>query len=90
MNDSPQKVSVLRRMLGIGQKSIAADLKVAQETISKWELGKIPIPKNRVDALACCLEPADFKNLPLAAKSARVVYLISADEKTLKSVACET
>ena len=53
-------------MLGKAQKTIAADIGVKQETISKWELEKMPIPPLRIDALAQALEcdpcglPASF------------------------------
>jgi len=74
MNDLPQKVSVLRRMLGKAQKTIAADIGVKQETISKWELGTMPIPENRIAALSQSLEcdPLDFKELSLSDLAAKV------------------
>jgi transcriptional regulator with XRE-family HTH domain len=62
MNNFCQKLTVLRRLLGKGQKVLASEIGVKQETISKWELGKMPIPDKRLDALAHSLEctPEDF------------------------------
>lgn len=74
MTDLPQKLSVLRRMLGKTQKTIAADVGVKQETVSKWELKKMPIPTNRIDALAQSLEcnSEDFRTLSLAALTTKL------------------
>lgn len=67
MKDYAQKLSVLRRMQGIPQKTIAAEIGVKQETVSKWETGIQPIPDGRIDALAMSLtcSPPDFRAMPL-------------------------
>ena len=61
-------------MLGKAQKTIAADIGVKHETISKWELEKMPVPPLRIDALAQALEcdPADFRHLSLAVLTAKI------------------
>lgn len=65
MNDYAKKLGVLRRMQNRPQKSIASDIGVKQETVSKWERGITIIPDQRVNAIAESLncEPGDFRTL---------------------------
>ena len=61
-------------MLDKAQKTIAADIGVKQETVSKWERGTMHIPEKRINALAQSLEcdPIDFRELSIVDLVAKV------------------